>query len=133
VDATYLLRRHVAGLAHVAQVTVDVQEISAADQITVSPSAFDWRVGAYGPNAILHMTGDDALKSEAVEGVGYVLDRIGDRAGGYIVEIRHIWCSYTDTSAGDVKLAAALALCQALDVTLDPPPSLTAEGHTFPY
>jgi hypothetical protein len=64
--------------------------------------------------------------------VRYVLARLPVRDGGYRVSVTRVWDTPADTSAGDIKLAAALALCVALGVHLDPPPRLESAAAVFP-
>jgi hypothetical protein len=71
------------------------------------------------------------LVAEAVEGARYALDRLG-RPGGYKVTVTKIVDMPVDTAEGDVKVAAAHAVCLALGMRLEPPPRFTADGVVFP-
>jgi hypothetical protein len=130
VDAVFRLHKVVAGLSHFAEVKVDVVP-AARDEVAVSAGAFDWRRETYGPGAVVSQPGDRLLMAEAVEGVRYVLGRLPSGVR-YRVGVTTIMESPVDTSMGDVKLAAALAMCAALTLQLDPPPRLEAAGAVFP-
>lgn len=127
----FRLRQMVDRFAHLAEVAVTV-EAAAGDEVTVSNEAFDWRRDVYGPRAVVRGPGDESLVAEAVEGVQYVLGHVPARGGGRRVQVTKIWVSPVDTWVGDVKVAAALAVCEALGVELEPAPRLGADGPVFP-
>lgn len=107
-------------------------EAAAGDEVTVSDEAFDWRRDHYGPHAVIHQPGDQLLVTEAVEGVRYVLRSLPARGDGYRVRVTKILDTPVDTWVGDVKVAAALAMCKALGVELEPAPRIGADGPVFP-
>jgi hypothetical protein len=132
MQAVFRLQKVVGGFVHVAEVRVTV-ESAASDEVAVSANAFDWRREAYGPTAVVYGPGDHQLATEAVEGVRYALGRLGSVGGeGYRVTVTEVKDTPVDTSVGDVKFAAASAVCAALGVQLDPPPTVEASGAVFP-
>src|SRR5262245_12763073 len=118
MEAVFRVRQIVGGLPHLAEVAVTV-DAAVANEITVSDDAFDWRRDVHGPNTVVGGPADQRLAAEAVDGVRYVLERLGVD-GGYRVRVTRIWDTPVDTGIGDVKVAAALATCKALGVELEP-------------
>ena len=131
MQAVFRLRQIVGGFPHLAEVEVTVEAAGRNDAV-VSADAFDWRQVAYGPAWGGNGSGDQLLITEALEGVWYALARLPVHGPGYRVDVTRIRDAPVDTSIGDVKLAAALAVCAALGVQLDPAPRIEAPGAVFP-
>ncbi|WP_410817407.1 hypothetical protein [Micromonospora sp. 050-3] len=123
MQGEFRLRQIVGGIGHAADVAVAV-EAADRDEVVVSPDAFAWLRDVYGPRAVIDRPVNDQLVAEAVEGVRYALARLG-RPGGYKVTVMKIVDLPVDTGDGDVKVAAAHAVCIALGIRLEPPPRLT--------
>lgn len=130
MEAVYRLRQLVDRMAHVAEVAVRI-ETASQDEVAVSADAFAWRRDVYGPDAVDTGPGDQLLIAEAMEGVHYVLRSLSAR-GGYRVMVMRIWETPVDTWPGDVKVAAARAVCEALGVQLEPAPGIGATGAELP-
>ncbi|GIE83269.1 hypothetical protein Aph02nite_92190 [Actinoplanes philippinensis] len=113
-----------------AKVSVRV-EACAHDEVVVSDEVFAWRRDVHGPQAVSGGPGDQELVAEAVAGVRYVLVRSGHHTGRSVTLIR-ILDTPVDTGPGDMKFAAAMAACQALEVKLENPPFIDASGAVFP-
>ncbi|MEH0983225.1 hypothetical protein [Micromonospora sp. CPCC 205556] len=67
MEAVFVLRQVIAGIAHVAEVAVEA-EPADEDQILVSPRAFGWLRDRYGPDAVLDRPINQQLAAEALEG-----------------------------------------------------------------
>ncbi|MEU8659161.1 hypothetical protein [Actinoplanes philippinensis] len=130
MEHSYRLRRIVSRIPHVAEVAVRVGAC-AHDEVVVSDEVFAWRRDLYGPQAVSGGPGDQELVAEAVEGVRYVLVRRG-HSSGRLVTVTRILDTPVDTGPGDVRFAAVMAACQALEVELDHPPFIDASGAVFP-
>ncbi|WP_124819751.1 hypothetical protein [Micromonospora ureilytica] len=130
MQGEFRLRQMVGAIGHAADVAVAV-EAADRDEVDVSPDAFAWLRDVYGPGAVIDRPVNDRLVAEAVEGVRYALARLGE-PGGYKVTVTKIVDLPVDTGDGDVKVAAAHAVCTALGVRLEPPPRLTTDGATSP-
>ncbi|MET8251208.1 hypothetical protein [Micromonospora sp. NPDC005197] len=130
MQGEFRLRQVVGQIGHAADVAVAV-EPADRDEVDVSPDAFAWLRDVYGPRAVIDRPVNDRLVAEAVEGAWYALARLG-RPGGYKVTVTRIVDMPVDTADGDVKVAAAHAVCLALGVRLEPPPRLTTNGVVFP-
>jgi hypothetical protein len=126
----FRLRQMVGRVGHAADVAVAV-EPADRDEVDVSPDAFAWVRDAYGPRASIDRPINGRLVAEAVEGVRYALARLR-QSGGYRVTVTKIVDMPVDTADGDVKVAAAHAVCRALGMRLEPPPCLTTNGVVFP-
>ncbi|MBM7493381.1 hypothetical protein JOD64_004603 [Micromonospora luteifusca] len=126
----FRLWQMIGRIGHAADVAVAV-EAADRDEVDVSPDAFAWLRDSYGPRAVIDRPVNDRLVAEAVEGVRYALARLGG-PGGYKVTVTKIVDSPVDTADGDVKFAAAHAVCLALGMRLEPPPRLTTNGAVFP-
>jgi hypothetical protein len=130
VQGEFRLRQVVGRIGHAADVAVAV-EPADRDEVDVSPNAFAWLRDVYGPRAVIDRPVNARLVAEAVEGARYALDRLG-RPGGYKVTVTKIVDMPVDTAEGDVKVAAAHAVCLALGMRLEPPPRFTTDGVVFP-
>ncbi|MEU4782870.1 hypothetical protein [Micromonospora sp. NPDC023633] len=130
MQGEFRLRQVVGRIGHAADVAV-AAEPADRDEVAVSPDAFTWLWDVYGPRAVIDRPINDRLVAEAVEGVWYALARLG-RPGGYMVTVTKIVDMPVDTADGDVKFAAAQAVCLALGVRLEPPPRITTDGVVFP-
>ncbi|ADD43749.1 hypothetical protein [Stackebrandtia nassauensis] len=128
--ATHHLKRYLAGHPHYASVTVEAKP-AAHDEVAVGDDVYGWRRDVYGPNAAIGGTDDDRMLAEAVEGVRYVLAQSVPR-DRFLVTVTRVLETLADTNVGDVKLAAALACCEAIGITLADPPRLEPGGALFP-
>jgi hypothetical protein len=120
MEAVYRLCQMVGRMAHIAEVGVRIEEADQ-DEVIVSPDAFIWRREVYGPNAVINANNDHLLVAEAVDGVHRALDNLAVRSAGYQVTLTKIQETPVDTWPGDILVAAANAVSQALRVQLDPP------------
>ncbi|MER5337994.1 hypothetical protein [Micromonospora sp. NPDC002717] len=130
MQGEFRLRQVLGRIGHAADVAVAV-EPADRDEVDVSPDAFAWLWDVYGSRAVIDRPINDRLVAEAVEGVRYALARLG-RPGGYKVTVMKIVDMPADTADGDVKIAAAHAVCLALGMRLEPPPRITTDGVVFP-
>ena len=129
MEGTYRLKRIAGGFSHWAEVTVWA-EPAARHEVTVDDDVFGWRRDVYGPDAWVDRSVDREFIAAAVAGVRYALDRIG--GSGKRVTVRVIHDAPADTGPDDVKFAAVAATCVALNVDLDPSPTVEAHGIVFP-
>ena len=116
-------------MSHWAEVTVRA-EPAERHEVIASDDVFGWRRSVYGPEAWTDRPVDREFIAAAVAGVQYALDRIG--GSGRRVTVSTIHDAPADTFPDDVKFAAAAATCLALNVELDPPPTVEPHGIVFP-
>lgn len=128
--ATHHLKRYLAGHPHYAAVTVEAKT-AAHDEVAVGGDVYGWRRDVYGPDAAIGGADDERMLAEAVDGVRYVLAQPVPR-DRFAVTVTRVLETLADTNIGDVKLAAALACCEALGITLADPPRLEPDGAFFP-
>ncbi|MGQ5262439.1 hypothetical protein ACTWLT_16975 [Micromonospora sp. ZYX-F-536] len=131
MEAVFVLRQIVAGLAHIAKVAVEA-EPADQDEVVVSPHAFDWLRDLYGPHAVVNRPVNQQFITEAIEGARYALAHVQGRNRSSRVTLTIIGDSPADTCDGDVKLAAARAVAAALGGQMEPAPYLGAHGAVFP-
>jgi hypothetical protein len=124
VEASYRVAKQFRHTAHWARVTMSL-ETAPQDDVTVADDAFAWRRFPPGPDG-------DGMRSEAIEGVRYALDRLPSGRPQYRVTVTKIEDSPTDTGRHDIKLAAAQATWAALGFTPAEPPWIADDGPAFP-
>ncbi|MDP9793167.1 hypothetical protein J2S43_001679 [Catenuloplanes nepalensis] len=129
MEGTYRLKQIAGGVAHWAEVTVWMEPADWLEVI-VSDDVFGWRRSIYGPEAWNRDPVEQEFVAAAIDGVQYALGRIGDKMKRVI--IKAIRDAPVDTLPTDVKFAAAAATCLALNVVLDPPPTIEPHGVIFP-
>lgn len=125
VEGEYWLRTY-ARVGHWARVSV-VAEPAASPQVRVSADACRWLAESYGPGAVTDVP--PVFRDAAESGAVLALAEVGPPLAVTVTTIRF---APADTSADDVKFAAAYAVWEAVGHAPVSPPYIDADGVHFP-
>jgi hypothetical protein len=125
VEGEYWLRRQ-QGAGHWAKVHVRIGP-GAHQAVQVAPDACAWIAGLHGDRTATAVPED--LRAGAEAGARLALSEAGATGMVTVTEIQY---TSIDTSAGDVRLATAWAVWQALGHQPRQAPYIDSEGIHFP-